>query len=184
MFSHRIDENIELRLHQDRHAEELFSLVDRNRAYLREWLPWLDGTTTLDDESNFVMASLESFAQGEALTLGIWYQGRLAGTIGILGIKASSRKGEIGYWISEDQQGKGLITRTCAALVPYGFNELGLNRIVIRAAVANSRSRAVPERLGFTYEGTERQSEWQYDHFLDVAVYSVLADEWRYREQS
>ena len=184
MFSHRIDEDIELRLHQNRYAEELFALVDRNRAYLREWLPWLDNTTTLEDERTFINASLESFARGELLPLGIWHQGSLAETIGLLGINANNRQGEIGYWISEDQQGKGLITRTCAALVSYGCNELGLNRIVIRTAVKNSGSRAVPERLGFTYEGIERQSEWHYDHFKDVAVYSILAEEWRNREQS
>lgn len=184
MLSHRIDEDTELRLHQDRHAEELFALVDRNREYLREWLPWLDSTITVEDEQAFIKASLEAFARGQLLPLGIWHQGKLAGTIGLVGIDAVGRKGEIGYWISEDQQGKGLITRACSAVLSYGFDELGLNRIIIRAAVENSRSRAVPERLGFTYEGTERQSEWHYDHFKDVAVYSMLADEWRNREHS
>ena len=79
MFSHRIDEDIELRLHQNRYAEELFALVDRNRAYLREWLPWLDNTTTLEDERTFINASLESFARGELLPLGIWHQGSQIG---------------------------------------------------------------------------------------------------------
>ena len=147
MFSHRIDEDTELRLHHERHADELFVLVDRNRAYLWEWLPWLDGT------------------------------------VGFTRVNSSNRAAEIGYCISEDQQEKGLITRACTAMISYGFNELDYNRIVIRAAVDNLPSRAVPERLGFTYEGTERQSEWHYDHFKDVAAYSMLADEWRSLEQ-
>jgi ribosomal-protein-serine acetyltransferase len=184
MFSHRIDEDIELRLLQDRYAEELFALVDRNREYLREWFPWLDGVIKVEDERKFDKKSLESFARGELLPLTIWYQGKLAGIVSLMDINASSRQGEIGYWVSEDQQGKGLVTRACAAVISYGFNELGLNRTVIRVAVDNLPSRAVPERLGFTYEGTERQSEWHHDHFKDLAVYSLLADEWRNREQS
>ncbi|MQG83257.1 MAG: GNAT family N-acetyltransferase [SAR202 cluster bacterium] len=184
MFSHRIDEDTELRLHHERHADELFVLVDRNRAYLWEWLPWLDGTVTADDERDFIKASLEFFGRGELLPMGIWHLGKLVGTVGFTRVNSSNRAAEIGYCISEDQQEKGLITRACTAMIAYGFNELDYNRIVIRAAVDNLPSRAVPERLGFTYEGTERQSEWHYDHFKDVAAYSMLADEWRSLEQS
>jgi ribosomal-protein-serine acetyltransferase len=184
MFNHQIGEDIELRLLQDRYTEELFALVDRNREYLREWMPWLDDVIKVEDERKFDKKSLESFARGELLPLTIWYRGKIAGIVSLMDTNASDRKGEIGYWVSEDQQGKDLVTRACAAVISYGFNELGLNRLVIRAAVENSRSRAVAERLGFTYEGTERQSEWHSGHFNDLAVYSLLAEEWRNREQS
>ncbi|MDP6454865.1 MAG: GNAT family protein [SAR202 cluster bacterium] len=184
MFSHRIDEHTELRLHHERHAEELFALVDRNREYLREWLPWVDRTTTVHVERNFIKLWSESFGRGEMMSLGLWNLGKLAGTIGFTGVDSGNRTAEIGYWISEDQQGKGLITRSCVAVLDYGFSELNLNRIVLRAAVENTRSRAVAERLGFVFEGIERQSEWHYDHFKDIAAYSMLADEWRNREQS
>jgi len=53
-----------------------------------------------------------------------------------------------------------------------------LHRVEIRCDPDNLRSRAIPNRLGFTEEGTLRQVAWQYDHFLDLVVYSLLADEW------
>ena len=65
--------------------------------------------------------------------------------------------GELGYWIRANHEGRGHITRACRALIDIGFEELGLHRIEIRAGLENARSRAVPERLGFTYEGIERE---------------------------
>ena len=66
------------------------------------------------------------------------------------------------------------MTRSCRALIDHAFSTLGLHRVVIRCAVENHRSRAIPERLGFTLEGIERESQWLYDHFVDLAIYALL----------
>ena len=179
MLNYAIDEHTELRLLEDRHAEELFAQVERNRAYLREWLPWLDVTTTIDDERAFIRASLHGFARGTAIEFGIWHEGSIAGGVGLHFIDDVNRSGEIGYWVSEDRQGRGLATRACAAVLRHAFDDLALNRVVIRVDVDNVRSRAIPKRLGFTQEGVTRQSDWLYTRFRDMAHYSLLADEWR-----
>ncbi len=70
------------------------------------------------------------------------------------------------------------MTKALNALIQYGFEELGLNRIQIKVAVENKKSRALPERLGFTQEGIIRQAEWLYDHYVDHVMYGLLADEW------
>ena len=76
-------------------------------------------------------------------------------------------------------QGRGIVTRSCRALVDYMFEQLSMNRVVIRALADNVRSRGIPHRLGFTLEGIQRQSELLYDDaFQDMAVYSMLASEW------
>ena len=48
MFSLRIDEQLEIRLYEDRHAEQLFEMTNADRAHARQWLPWLDDNTTLE----------------------------------------------------------------------------------------------------------------------------------------
>ena len=109
----------------------------------------------------------------------IRYRGQVAGTIGCHALGHLNHSAEIGYWLGKAFEGKGIMTRACKALVSYAFKDLQMNRIQIRCATGNVRSCAIPQRLGFTREGVMRQSEWLYDHFVDLVLYSMLADEWR-----
>jgi len=54
MFSYKLSENTEVRLLEERHAQELTDLTDRNREHLREWLPWVDKNRTVEDRNNFI----------------------------------------------------------------------------------------------------------------------------------
>lgn len=178
MFCLSVDPEIELCLFEDRHAEALFKLVDQNRIYLREWLPWLDANTSVDDTKTFIKSTLEQFAGNNGFQCGILYKNHLVGVIGYHKIDWANRAAGIGYWLSADAQGQGIITRACRCLVNYAFTELKLNRIEIRCATGNHKSCAIPHRLGFTKEGIHHQAEWLYDHYVDHVIYSVLAEAW------
>jgi hypothetical protein len=78
---------------------------------------------------------------------------KLVGDIGYHPIDWADRKAEIGYWLGESFQGKGLMTEACKTLITYAFAELGLNKVEIHCAAENIRSCAIPKRLGFTQEG-------------------------------
>lgn len=91
----------------------------------------------------------------------------LAGIIGLHGISWDNRLTSVGYWLGGTFLRRGLMIRALAGVVGIAFAEYQLNRIEMRAATGNQRSRAVPERLGFHYEGTVRQAEWLYDHYVD-----------------
>lgn len=176
-FTHRLDDETELGLLEPRHAEELFALVDRNREYLRRWLNWVDRTNSADDTGAFVGRQLRQLADNSTIAAGIWHTGTLVGTIGLEYVSAGCM--EIGYWISEASQGKGIVTRACEALISRAFDELGVNRVQIRVEPGNDRSRAIPERLGFTPEGTLRQSGMNADwEPVDMLMYSLLKNEW------
>jgi ribosomal-protein-serine acetyltransferase len=179
MFRYAIGQDTELRLMEERYADELFELTDKSREHLRPWTPWIDSVRTASDSKEFIKHSLEQFSRGESLTTGIWQGGRLAGVISIDRISHANRSAMIGYWIGAEYQRKGLIIRSCEALVDYGFKELDLNRIAIWAATDNVRSLAIPIRLGFTREGVERQAQWLNDHFVDIVMFSMLRSEWR-----
>jgi ribosomal-protein-serine acetyltransferase len=174
-----IDDETELRIYEERHAQEVAELVDQNRVYLRQWLPWVDFSRTIEDSKAFIKNSLQQFAQNEGFQMGIWYRGKLAGGIGYHPIDWANRKVEIGYWLGESFQGKGLMTKACRTLVTYAFDELGLNKVEIHCATSNIRSCAIPKRLGFTQEGILREAEWLYDHFLDLFVFGMFAREWQ-----
>jgi ribosomal-protein-serine acetyltransferase len=172
---------LELRPLEEADAEELFALVNANRPYLRAWLPWLDQNTEVEHTRAFIRATRKQHADRNGFTCGIRWRARLAGVVGLHAIDWPNRKTSLGYWVAEAHQGRGLVTRACAALLPYLFEDLGLNCVEIGCAVGNARSNAIPPRLGFSREGVLRQREWLYDHFVDHAVYSLLASEWRQR---
>ncbi len=175
----RIDEETELRIYEERHAQEVAERVDQNRAYLRQWLPWVDNSRTVEDSKAFIKYSLQQFANNEGFQTGIWYKGKFAGGIGYHAIDWVDRKVEMGYWLDESFQGKGLMTKACRTLITYAFAELGLNKVEIYCATENIRSCAIPKRLGFQQEGILRDAEWIYDHFVDHAVFGMLAREWQ-----
>lgn len=179
MFSYEIDEHTSLKMLELRHAEELFHLIQANRKTLREWLPWLDGIQTADDVKAFIERTIRQFSNQEGFTAGIFCQGKLSGVIGYNCASWKNRHISIGYWMGEESRGKGTMTKACRALIQHAFEVWKLNRVEIRVAVQNTKSRAIPERLGFTLEGIVRQAAWLYDHFVDHAVYGLLAEEWR-----
>jgi len=178
MFQHFVDEQVSIRMLRLQDADELFAVVDANRAYLRQRLPWLDDNITAEDTKAFIQRALDQCARNEGFICAILQEGRIIGCVGYQPIEWQNRSVEIGYWLAEDSMGRGIMTRCCRALVDYAFGEYGLNKVVIMAATENCKSRAVPERLGFQQEGIVRDGQWLYDHFVDLAVYSVLAREW------
>ena len=178
-FSLTIGQDIELRLFVESDAEALYKLIDTNRTHLRQWLPWVDYETSAWDTQKFIQKVRQQYANSEGFQLGIWYQGQLAGVIGYHPINWPGRHVEIGYWLGAGFEGQGIMTRACHTLVNYAFEHLTLNRVEILCATGNLRSRAIPQRLGFTLEGVMRDGEWLYDHFVDLAIYSVLAREWK-----
>ncbi len=173
-----VDDELTLARLQPSDAAGLYALIDANRAYLRRWLPWLDGTRSNADVAGFIAATLEQHAQGRGPQFKIVCRDRVVGATGFHPLDLAHGIGEIGYWLCEDRQGRGVVTRCCAALIRLGFEGYGLNRIQIPAAVDNAKSRAVPERLGFTFEGVIRQRERLYDRHVDHAMYSLLNEEY------
>lgn len=184
MFSRRIDEELELRPVDERYAEELTALVRRDIAHLKPWMPWATERYSVEDAREFIRRQIRQYAEDQGFATLVFFRGRVAGSIGYNLIDWSNRKTDIGYWLGSEFLGRGIMTRACRALVEHAFRELRLNRVEIYCAVENRRSRLIPERLGFTEEGTHRQAEWVHDHFKDLVSYSMLAREWRLRGNS
>ena len=179
VFKHDLGNGIALRLLGERDAAESHSLVARNREHLRPWMPWVTENYSLEDAARWLRGTLEQLARNDGFQAGITLEGALVGAIGFHAIDWANRKTTIGYWLSADTQGRGIMTTACRAMVGHALVVLGLNRVEIRCGTGNVRSRRIPERLGFTFEGVARETEWLHDHFGDLAVYSMLAREWK-----
>jgi ribosomal-protein-serine acetyltransferase len=179
MFSTRIRSDLVLRILTERDAATIFARVDQDRAYLREWLPWVDASRSADDTLAFIRSSREQLAAETGFSAGLWHAGQFAGVIGMHKIERMYRKGELGYWLGEAFQGKGVMTDACRAVVSYALGELELNRIEILCATGNGKSCALPRRLGFTHEATLREAQLVHDRYHDLHLFAMLKRDWK-----
>jgi ribosomal-protein-serine acetyltransferase len=156
----------------------LYQLVKLNRQHLREWLPWVDHMRTMDDFRRYINSSKQRYSSHLEMGYVITASQVMIGRLGLYNIDLANKSASIGYWLDKEWRGKGIITRCCKAVITEGFTRLHLNRIEIRAATANFKSQAIPERLGFKKEGIIRQGEFVNSQFIDLYVYSLLKEEW------
>ncbi|HTO03120.1 MAG TPA: GNAT family N-acetyltransferase, partial [Opitutus sp.] len=129
MFSRKLTPDLELRLLQLADAQTLFDVVEANRAYLREWLVWVDGMKRLRDAEKFITTALRDYETTRAFTAAVWSGGRLVGAIGHNRIDWGNRMGNPGWWLVPDAQGKGIMTQCCKAVFAHAFDEFQLARI-------------------------------------------------------
>ncbi len=168
-----IDSETYIRQLQSSDAQQVFALVEQNREYLSQWLPWVDSTQSVDDSRAFLEMVERQHAEQNGLHCGITFEDQLVGLIG-LRFTSGDFVANIGYWLSAQATGRGLMTQSTKCLCRYGFDQLGLERLEIRAATENKRSWSIPERLGFTREGVLRRVEKIADRYLDHYLYSLI----------
>lgn len=167
----------ELRQLRQSDVSDIFNAIDTQRLYMGKWLPFVDRTHSIDDTLRFVRAAVNDADRGD-YTYVILYEGKFAGLIGFKDTDKENRKTEIGYWLSEEYQGKGIMTTAVKGLCDLAFKKLKINRVQIKCAVGNTRSKRIPLRLGFMYEGNERDGELLSDgRFTDLDIYSKLRTE-------
>ena len=172
-----VDADIKLVLFQESFAEELFGLISANREYLSQWLTWPPYTKTVEDSRDFINSSITGFSEGKSMSCAIEYQGKIVGVVGFRKISRELKKGEIGYWISSDHQGNGIVTKSCKRLIQYAFNEMGIENVEILIASGNTVSRKICERLGLKLEGVVKNAENLHGILVDHVVYGISKTE-------
>lgn len=172
-----ISDEVALRLPRDEDVDELQALIEAERGQLARWLPWAAAQTRAGTAGFIAKARAQALAN-DGFQAAIVVRGEIAGVIGFHSVDWVNRSTSIGYWLARPHRGKGLMTASVRALTDHAISVWELNRVEIEAAVANARSRAIPERLGYREEGTLREAERVGDRYLDSVLYAVLAADW------
>ena len=140
------------------HADIIFHTVDENREHLGRWFPWVKATQKVEDSLEFLTAVVkEEQSKCTGIHLGIFdvsvvrreVAEKLLGAVAIRNINLSNHSGEVGCWLSQESQGKGLATMACLKIIEYGKTVLGIERFELRTAVDNHRTQSLAERLCF-----------------------------------
>ncbi|MFC1233840.1 GNAT family N-acetyltransferase [Vibrio sp. F74] len=173
MFYREIDSEVKLALVHKSFAPRYAELAKDNFEYLEEWLAWPPHCKSKLDFEEFVQRSLHDYADGKSMVCGIFYRNELVGNASFNSIAHHLKKVEIGYWLAEPYQGKGIMARVCTALIEIAFVELDMQKVQISAATGNKPSRAICERLGMTLEGIITQQEYLGGRLVDHAIYAL-----------
>ena len=173
----RIDRNTRLETVKLSMTPVIFSAIDKDRKYLQKWLPFIEFSNQESDTYKFLQSVINQPNKEKDEIYSIWYKEEFAGLVGFKETDWINKKTELGYWLSERMQGKGIITCCVKALVRFAFKKLKLNRVQIKVAPGNSKSAAIPKKLGFLFEGIERAGEKHQQLYRDLEVYSLLAND-------
>jgi ribosomal-protein-serine acetyltransferase len=174
-----INQNLRLVLISENHAESIFNMVNQNRSFLRTWLHFVDKMQSVDFAKGFIKGTMERNALGSEYAFIIFNGEEPIGRIGVYKMDLQNQIGEIGYWLIEKEQGKGIITRACQTLIGFCFDTLTLNRIELKCGTENHKSMVIPQTLSFTKEGILRQAEWLHDRYIDLYLFSLLKADWK-----
>ena len=162
----RVSDSVVLRALRPDDDRPLLQLVEENQEFLARWLPWAHDYS-LEMARTFIVKVREGYARESSLEFALEVERQLAGMTGFNRIEREAGEAEIGYWLAERHNGRGIMTRACRTLIDHGFRSLGLQRIVIQAGHDNLQSRAIPERLGFRLEEED-----------ELARYALSSSEW------
>ncbi|SDM40140.1 GNAT family N-acetyltransferase [Bacillus sp. OK048] len=136
-------------------GKAVYEAIQASLDELKPWMPWAHTNQSEQDTEANIRDSIAKFITREDLRLHIFNKetGEFIGSTGLHRINWDVPKFEIGYWIDTRYSGNGYITEAAEAVTNFAFKELNANRVEIRCDSRNTKSRAIPERLGLTLEG-------------------------------
>jgi ribosomal-protein-serine acetyltransferase len=136
-------------------ADQLVESIRESLPELQEFMPWANADYGLDQAREFIERSREEWEAGQTWNYAMWSPaGDLVGANGLM-----TRMGpgvlEIGYWIDSRYSGRGYTTAAAGALAEVGLRVPDIERLIVKADVANLASNRIPDKLGFVRIGTE-----------------------------
>lgn len=171
---------VSLRGWQDSDSVALNAAIQESASHIGEWLPWPKYHQSPDDTRAFIRRSRAQWALGERFEMNITERatGAILGSTSLTPHQWNLPSFEIGYWLRASAEGHGYMTESVHLLLTYCFETLSAQRVMIRCDARNDRSRAIPERLGFTFEGTHRNDHRGTDGTArDSMIWAMIPDE-------
>ncbi len=174
MFTNKVDEHISFKIPSIKDAKPLYDLIDQQRVELSRWLPWAQSTVSPSDEENFIRYCHHQIADEKLYSVVILFDEEVGGMADIHGIDHNNKRAQIGYWLGEQFQGKGIMTKSVNQLVKIAFDELKFHRLEIVADAKNINSQRVALRCDFKKDAELKDYLFYHNAFHNIFLYSKL----------
>ncbi len=183
LFEELRGERVLVRPYRESDAPDLYEAIVESREHLRPWLPFADQHQTVDESRDVIVRGMATWLLREDMMVGLWdaLTGRYVGSSGLHPRDWDAGVFEIGYWIRQSVEGRGYGTEAVRLQTDFGFAQLGANRVFIRCDARNTRSAAVPRRLGFAQEALLRNDMRDLTGALrDTLVFALIPSDPRW----
>ncbi|OKP74454.1 hypothetical protein A3844_08830 [Paenibacillus helianthi] len=171
-----------MRRYKEEDAESIFQVVSQHEiAETTIKLPHPYPRQTVDWWINFVN---ENFDNGLAYEFGLFKKNTndYIGNCGLVSVSKEHNNGELGFFIQPDYWNTGFATEACQALIEFGFNGLGLERIHGRCMAKNIGSKRVMEKSGLMVEGLAKHEVLKWGIYEDIWHLGLVRSEWLNRK--
>jgi ribosomal-protein-alanine N-acetyltransferase len=135
---------------------------------------------SVEDARSFISFTLGRYEKDEAGEWGIVLQEtcKLIGAIGIVWCDMNNRRSEIGYVLSRNHWGRGIMPEAVSRVLKFAFEEMKLNRIECCHFLPNEKSGRVMQKVGMSFEGIAREKIFAKNRYWDVKQYAILRSDW------
>lgn len=172
--------DVELRPLRSRDARSWLEVRRRNAAWLAPWEATSPEPVLTPPPSfgQFVRSMSAQARRGTLLPFAIVFRGRLVGQLTVSSIvRGSALSGAIGYWVSQEVAGQGIVPTAVAMAVDHCFGPVGLHRIEIAIRPENAASLRVVAKLGLREEGVRERFLHIQGDWRDHRTFAVTAEE-------
>ena len=166
-----------IRKYQPADAAGIVEAVQESIATVGAWLDWCSNSYGTADAQAWIAHATDSWDKAEMFTFAVVEatSGDYLGGVGLSRVDHENHAANLGYWIRQSYQGRGVGTQAARLTIGYAFELLKLTRIEIVCGAANRPSRRVAEKTGARFEGLAGGRLTVHGRPVDAAVYAVTA---------
>lgn len=167
---------ITLRRYRPDDVAPLYAAVDESRVSIGRWMPWCHAHYAYADSFTWVAGRERAWVEGDEYTMLIVDANNdaILGSSGVNQVNLDNGYANLGYWVREGVQRRGIAAAAVRLVARYAFDELRLGRVEIVTDVDNVASRRTAERAGARFEGICRNRLKQWDRWQDAALYGLI----------
>lgn len=150
-----------LRPYEPADAEDFFALLHADRARFQPSFPdRLQAVRSVADAHAALRTFANDWGTGRFFVFGIWQRatGEYLGDICLM--PQHKGQAEIGYYLSARAEGHGYAREALAAIIRFGFDTVGCQRLLVRCFLSNARGQAVARAVGFEPEPAPKRPMW------------------------
>ncbi|ELP91234.1 ribosomal protein-serine acetyltransferase, putative [Entamoeba invadens IP1] len=155
-------------------VDDIFCGILKSKEHLKSGIPFIENVETKEHVEVYITMTLKNI---KTKCYTIRKDTTFCGIINLDLNDQFNKVCEIGYWLTKEETGKGVMTNALFSLSNFALKNLHLHRVELRVETTNFKSQNVAMRNNFVNEGIERKRLFLDGKYRDCYIYSLLDED-------